>query len=152
MRLMLLHQLRFEGRVPIARNLDRDLAALPRGINLPLPVASMRIYSQARAHGVYAMYGIPTEQEHGQTNDRVFGEIAADPEIAQFDYDGLVLIQNANEFDNRLKAAALRLGFSLNFGLVRYVPPSHCGEMGPFKKLDTYAYQNEVRYLTTRPI
>jgi hypothetical protein len=98
------------------------------------------------------MYGIPTEQEHGQTNDRVFGEIAADPEIAQFDYDGLVLIQNANEFDNRLKAAALRLGFSLNFGLVRYVPPSHCGEMGPFTKLDTYAYQNEVRYLTTRPI
>jgi hypothetical protein len=110
------------------------------------------VNSRKRKHGVFCLYGMETDEEHGQTNDRVFGAIAEDPRIAQFDSDGLVLIQKPIEFDQRLRAAALRLGFMLDRGLVEYMPSSHCGPMGPFRKIDTYAYQNEVRYLTTRPI
>jgi hypothetical protein len=40
----------------------------------------------------------------------------------------------------------------LDFNIVSYVPSDHCGPMGPFTKLDTFAYQKEVRYLTTKPI
>lgn len=127
-------------------------ANLPNGIDLPMPGSSLKVYSKARKHGVYCVYGIPTDVMRGTSSDRVFGAIAEDADIAQFGYNGLVLIQEPEEFNRRFKLAALRHGFMLDFNLVNYVPPAHCGAMGPFTKLNTFAYQKEVRYLTTKPI
>ena len=135
-----------------AKNPTLKTVATLAGKRFPLPGATTVVHSPARNHGVLCLYGMETEEEHGQTIDYVFGAIAEDPQIAQFNHDSLVLIQNAEEFDRRLRQAATRAGHDLQLGLVEYMPSVYCGPMGPFRKLDRYSYQKEVRYLTTKPV
>lgn len=62
--------------------------------------------------------------------------------------DSFVIIHNLKEFVERVKVAVECLGRELNCGLVQYVDRnSYHGPMGPFRKIDDFAYQNEFRFV-----
>jgi hypothetical protein len=67
---------------------------------------------------------------------------------ARFDGFGraCVKINNPKEFLDRFKAAAQSAAESVQPGLVEYVSArGHVGDMGVFRKLDTFAWQSELR-------
>jgi hypothetical protein len=119
---------------------------------IPLPETTLTINSPWRTHGVLCLYGMPFPEDLTEPPAVVCPRLAEDPNISQFNGDSLVLIVDAVEFDKRLKAAALSKGYFLAYGAVEYVPANRSGEMGPFRKVDSFAYQSEVRYVTRRPV
>ncbi|TDR51301.1 hypothetical protein DFP85_11883 [Halomonas ventosae] len=68
-----------------------------------------------------------------------------------------ILINDAKEFVNRLKAASSSAGRSVLQGPVEYVEKNtYHGTMGPFRKFSEYSYQSEFRFVlfggTAEPI
>lgn len=57
-----------------------------------------------------------------------------------------VVFTNVTEFINRVMAATARANLSLKAGLVEYIDPkTHHGEVGAFRKFDSYSHQCEWR-------
>jgi hypothetical protein len=62
--------------------------------------------------------------------------------------DTFVMITNFLEFLQRVKTAAEKLRRNCYHGPVGYVSPqTHDGKMGPFRKFDSFSYQNEFRII-----
>jgi len=119
----------------------------------PLKVKRVRISSSARRHGVYCMYAIDSSDvPNGQLSQDAVRQVIEDKNLAKFGYDTLVLIKNSPEFVRRMNRAAWAAGYELEHDLIEYMPSDYCGDMGPFRKLDKYKYQNEARFLTTKPV
>jgi hypothetical protein len=59
--------------------------------------------------------------------------------------DTYVVLLDPREFLRRLAIAAEKAGRELQHGLVEYVPRTHTGDMGLFRKFDDYAAQSEFR-------
>jgi hypothetical protein len=116
----------------------------------PLEAQKLTINSTARNHGVLCMCGIPSKGD-GVLYGGAILPIAQDKRMLEFG-DTLVFFKDSPEFVRRLEAAALATGYELDARPVAYVPSVYCGDMGPFRKLDSYAYQREWRFLTTAPI
>jgi hypothetical protein len=65
--------------------------------------------------------------------------------------DSFVLVLNTQEFMSRVSLAAQKAGLSGRYGLVEYYDRGErSGEIGPFHKPSTFAYQNEFR-IVLRP-
>lgn len=59
--------------------------------------------------------------------------------------DAAVLFTHGEEFIRRFRKKLDEEGFKYSGRHVEYVPGSHHGKLGPFRKLDDYAYQSEWR-------
>jgi len=120
---------------------------------LPLEIESLRLNSSARHHAVYCMSAIEISSDGGFDIGRSLGPFIRDRRLLEFG-DTLVVFKNAPEFVRRLERAANDAGHDLDQdrGLVEYVLPDHCGEMGPFRKIGEYGYQREFRFITKEPI
>ena len=115
---------------------------------LPLPGASLKINSTALDHGVYCMSAIETTS--GDLRGSLLAFLA-DRRLRDFG-DTLVLFKDTPEFIRRLEAAAAAVGHELDHQAVTYVASTHCGDMGPFRKLDSYSHQQEWRFVTSKAI
>ncbi len=58
-----------------------------------------------------------------------------------------VVIHDVPEFLRRARQSFRSLSVGCSQGLVIYVPEDHEGELGPFRKRDTYSYQGEFRFV-----
>ncbi len=68
-----------------------------------------------------------------------------DSRFGQFG-DAAILIENPNQFLNRVEEALRSLGLEYLLSPVTYYDPnSFVGKLGPFMKKDMHAYQHEVR-------
>ena len=69
-----------------------------------------------------------------------------------FPGDHIVLIFNPAEFIHRLKSEIVRQGLRCEWRPIEYVDPqSYSGAMGPFKKLNDFAWQQEYRIAVYHP-
>jgi hypothetical protein len=105
---------------------------------LPLPVTgpmSTRTEATARSN-ILCMYMITDRpSDFFDSRNRAFGERA-------------VIIANLLEFIARLKTAAKLAERSLHHGPIEYVERSeYHGRMGPFRKFNSHAHQNEYRFV-----
>ena len=140
--------MRYSGENPTLK-----VTAQIAGKTLPLDIIDMRVPGPYRRHGVYCMYGIEVPDDISRELPfSAVQKLVEDKQLADFGYDTLVLFRNSPEFVRRLKRAARKLHYEIKNGPIEYVPSSHCGDMGPFRKLDSYKYQSESRFLTTQPI
>jgi hypothetical protein len=141
---------RISGASPTAK-----LTILPHG-GKPFPIHdfhSLTIPSTARDHAVYCMFGIevPGRDEDGINLEIALRTLLHDRRMWEFG-DTLVIFKNSPEFVRRVAVAARKAGHEIEHDAIEYVPSVYCGDMGPFRKLDAYAYQQEVRIITTGPI
>jgi hypothetical protein len=99
------------------------------------------------------MYGIevPTPGDHPFDRDLGLHRVVHNKGMREFG-DALVVFKDAAEFVRRVKVAAETEGHELIYLPVEYVPTKHSGEMGPFRKLAPYAYQQGFRLLTVNAI
>lgn len=64
--------------------------------------------------------------------------------------DTAIIITNLPEFVSRVRTAAALSKWAIAHAMVQYVEPKiHDGPMGPFRKFQGYAYQNEFRFIFT---
>ena len=64
--------------------------------------------------------------------------------------DAAIFIANLPEFVRRVREAAELCEWDIAQGMVEYVEPTiYDGAMGPFRKFQSYAYQNEFRFVFT---
>lgn len=64
--------------------------------------------------------------------------------------DTAIFISNLPEFVHRVRKAAALSGWAIAHAMVEYVDPNvHDGAMGPLRKFQGYAYQNEFRFVFT---
>lgn len=64
--------------------------------------------------------------------------------------DTAIFILNLPEFIQRVRKSAALSGWTIAYAMVEYVNPIiHDGAMGPFRKFQDYAYQNEFRFVFT---
>jgi hypothetical protein len=117
---------------------------------IPLPGTSITVPSTARNHAVYCMCGFQTPGD-GTLPMSSLMPIASNARMRDFG-DTLIIFKDTVEFVRRLEKAAQRAGHELEHGPVQYMPSVYCGEMGPFRKLDSYKYQSEWRVITATPI
>jgi hypothetical protein len=119
---------------------------------LPLRGCSIKLNSPARAHGVYCMYGLRSAP--GGNLMPSIQALVADSRMHEFGdlSPTLAVFRDSPEFCRRFEIAAAKAGYVLESGPIEYMPTAHCGPMGPFRKLDPYAYQHEIRFITTAPI
>lgn len=113
--------------------------------------ASLVIHSPERLHGAYCMCCIQVPG-NGTCSPAAVMLVASDPRILKGFGDTMVLFTNTPEFVRRLRRAARTAGYELESKPIRYMPMDHCGDMGPFRKLEDYRYQSEWRFLTRKPI
>lgn len=75
--------------------------------------------------------------------------LPADEENLRFgDHALLIPRPYIGEFFNRVDIAAQQAGFGIQRNFVTYVDENrHHGGMGPFRKFDRFAYQNEYRFV-----
>jgi len=80
-----------------------------------------------------------TDRQHDHFDERIrdFGDTA-------------IFISNLPEFVRRVREAAAMSKWAIAHGPVQYVDPLvHDGPMGPFRKFQSYTYQNEFRFVFT---
>jgi hypothetical protein len=122
------------------------------GDELPLPGASLRIEGEAAEHGVYCLCLLEIRTEDSEAGlGAIVRRAIVDPRMREFG-DSMVLMKNTPEFVQRLRDSARTSGYELDCDPVEYMPPTHAGELGPFRKADRYRYQKEWRFLTTTPL
>ena len=117
-------------------------------------LANIRVGSSTRHHAVYCMAGItvPGDGTFGVHRDLV--PFLSDRRLLDFG-DTVVVFKNSQEFARRLDAAAKAAGHELDVegpGPVTYVSEDYCGRLDPYTKIGEYAYQQEFRFMTERPI
>lgn len=88
-----------------------------------------------RGINIFCMYALPDTSGHVFDNRNLdFGEVG-------------VVITDAKKFVERFRKAALNAGRDAGQGPVEYVEKAtHDGAMGPFRKFNSYSYQNEFRF------
>jgi hypothetical protein len=118
---------------------------------IPIPRAFVQIYGPHQDHAVYCMYSMIDGEGGPLPDDPRTPLTGLHKRLPEFG-DTLVVFHDTAEFVNRLKSAAQNAGYELEHGLVEYVPQYHAGPMGPFRKLDTFRYQLEWRFITTTAI
>ena len=120
---------------------------------LPFPFVTMRMNSSAQRHAVYCMSAIEIPAVGAASVVGVLTPFLCDKRLLKLG-DTLVLFRDTNEFVERLNVAAEAAGHPLDVtaGPVEYVPHDYCGETGPFTKIGDYAYQQEFRFITDKPI
>jgi hypothetical protein len=119
---------------------------------LALPGATLRIEGAAADHAVYCMCMLEiARDDETETVEAILSRATQDPRMREFG-DTIVVMKNTPEFVKRLYSAAADAGCELDCDPVTYVPPTHSGELGPFRKSHCYSFQNEWRFLTTEPI
>lgn len=125
------------------------------GEEFELPgVHSIRIHGASRDHAVFCMYRIAVDgpgDSDGINLAKKLRPVLDDRRMVEFG-NVLVLFMNSEEFIRRVEEAARREGHEIEHRPIEYVPPDYCGDMGPFRKLNTYEYQQEARIMTTAPI
>jgi hypothetical protein len=139
-------RLYYAGSNPSLRvnvTVEKDSFAMPREM-----MHSFRVMSSARDHAVFCMTGFPIPAERNSIDITAF---CSDPRVPDFG-DTMVLVQNNTEFVRRFHAAAKQAGHDVALGKVEYMPQDHCGDMNAFRKLESYSWQLEWRFLTRAPI
>lgn len=116
----------------------------------PVEVQSIRLDGSAGYHGAFCMTGVPVPGD-GTLPWGVLAHAIRDQQLLEFG-GSFLLFRDSAEFENRIRRAAFLQGYLLDVRPVSYVPTSHCGAMGPFRKVNLYGYQNEWRFLTTTPL
>jgi hypothetical protein len=138
--------LRFDRRNPSLRT-----SVTIGSKTIQLRSASMVIHSPEREHGTYCMCGIQVPGDATLPRAALM-PIASDPRIRKGFGSTMVFFRDTAEFARRLETAARVAGYELESAPIEYVPLDHCGDMGPFRKLEAYRYQSEWRFVTTTPI
>lgn len=119
---------------------------------LYLPGSSINVFGPERDHGVYCMTAVaPVVVEGGLDCPKTIEPVLKNARFREFGNVGTLFLFS-DQFVERLCQAAKAAGYPLIHVGVRYVPLGHTGEMSPFCKVETYAYQQEYRFLTDRPI
>lgn len=108
------------------------------------------------SHGKLASANVMTHEERAKGNifscigvgvneSGVLGDGSLDPRFKEFG-DVVVVIANPNVFLTRVETALNGRGLRYRLGLVKYYDPDvYEGELNPFSKKISHAYQKEVR-------
>ncbi len=91
-----------------------------------------------RAYNLFCMYSIPTS---------TVGNPMVDPRNFNCaDWDAFTVVRNSQEFLDRFQRAAEAAGFRMACNLVEYYDAdAYTGDVGPFRKPNSFAYQREFR-------
>jgi len=117
------------------------------GKDIEVPIRELRLNSTERRHGVYCMRWMSVREPL----EPVLMFFANDKRMQRFG-DAAVVFRDSSEFVRRMFLAARTAGYELDSRPMEYFPTAHCGPMNAFRKLATYSYQNEWRFLTDKPI
>lgn len=119
---------------------------------LPLPRSSLTVPGPEKKHGLFCTLGAtPFATEAGLDLKKTFDRHLEEPRFQDFGKAVLILFHTPT-FIERLERALAVKGYGLIHRPVEYLPSVYAGHWGPFRKLDSYAYQKEYRFLTDRPI
>jgi hypothetical protein len=88
----------------------------------------------ALERNIFCMYAFPWKTKAALVDERNF----------EFG-DKFLVFTRPDEFLRRVQAAAEAIGQAFCGDLVRYVPETYDGPVGPFKKRSLFSYQNEFR-------
>ena len=102
---------------------------------IPFSFRSLTMPDRTQDHGAYCMYGIPSPKNDGVLTTEALLPIFREDKFLEFG-DTLIVFSDTKEFVRRLNSAAKRAGLKLVGRPVEYVKDDHCGDMGPFRKLD----------------
>lgn len=114
----------------------------------------LKVPCSAQRHGVYCMSAIDVPGDGTFNPVRDLTAFLADRRLLDFG-DTLIVFKDSKGFIQRLEQAAKDAGHELDDegpGPVTYVPDSYCGQVGPYTKVGDYAYQQEFRFMTNKPI
>lgn len=114
-----------------------DIIVPSRDMVAPAKVA----YNRTRAVHVFSMYAI----SEPQVDAILKGAPPIERRLLDFG-DHAVVVTNPEAFLARVMLAAEAAGTNIARGLVHYLDPrTHHGELSPFNKMSTYAWQSEYR-------
>jgi hypothetical protein len=106
----------------------------------PRPSGPILINLGRREYNVFCMYSVPTSH---------VGGLKIDPRNFGFG-DSFVVILNTQEFLDRVRQAAEKVGFIVDCNLIEYLDiGTYSGEVGPFRKPASFEYQREFRIIIT---
>lgn len=142
------------SRFPKENPTVKIFVELPDGTKMHMAESSITIPSATRDHAVYCMYMIVPHRDTTEDFKNAADVLMTDPRLHGEDAfgDHMVIMKDSPEFLFRFAEAARKAGYELSSGPVEYVPIGYAGDMGPHRKLDTYAYQKEWRFVTDKPI
>jgi hypothetical protein len=115
---------------------------------------SLKVNCSALHHGVYCMSAIEVPGDGTFNSERDLIPFMSDKRLLGFG-DTLVIFKDSPEFIRRFDVAARDAGHELDLdgpGLVQYVGSDYCGKVGPYVKIGDYAYQQEFRFMSDKPI
>ncbi len=137
-----------------AKNPTLKVHATVGGTRIPLKVANLKVSCSAKNHAVFCMSAIDVPGDGTFSADRDLAPFLRDKRLMEFG-DTVIIFKDSKEFIRRLENAAKVSGQDLDAegpGPVHYVPDSYCGKTGPYTKIGDYAYQQEFRFMTDKPI
>ncbi len=122
--------------------------------SFPIDIIDLNVTCSAKNHAVFCMSAIEVPGNGTLQYERDLRPFLQDRRLLDFG-DTMIIFKDSREFVRRIHDAAKAAGHALDNegpGPVRYVADNYCGEVGPYTKIGDYAYQQEFRFMTNRPI